>query len=70
MITEVKEFMCPFDCTPSDNDIMLSIEIAKKENCIVRLSWLLKWSGKFERFIYPESTLEDIKNTLPKIYGI
>ena len=70
MIREVKEFMCPFDYTPTDDDIKEAISLAKKNDCVIRLSWLLKWSGKYDRLVYPNSEFEDIKNSLPKFYGL
>jgi len=70
MITEVKEYTCQFDYAPSDDDIKEAIELAKKFNCIIKLSWRLKWSGEYKRFISPTSTFESVKESLPKIYGI
>lgn len=70
MITEVKEFMCDWDHTPSDDDIKECINLAIKYNCIIKLVWRLQYSGEYKRFIYPTSSFESIKESLPKIYGI
>lgn len=70
MITEIKEFTCEFDHTPKDDDILEAISLAKKYECIIKLSWTLKWSGNYYRLITSESKFEDVKNSLPKIYGI
>jgi len=70
MITEVKQYMCPFDTTPKDEDIKDCIELAKQNNCIIHLTWRMKWSGDYGRYIYPHNTFEEIKESLPKIYGM
>lgn len=70
MIKEVKEFMCDFDYTPTDEDIQKCLEIAKRDNCVVKLCWNKKWSGHYSRCIRPEHTFEEIKESLPKIYGM
>ena len=70
MLTEVKTFKCDFDHTPSDDDILECIELAKKYDCVIELTWCLKWSGHYSRYVYKDSTLESVKDTLPKIYGM
>lgn len=70
MITEIKEYSCGFDCTPTDDDILEAISLAKKYECVIKLTWTLKWGGNYYRFITKESNFEDIKNSLPKIYGL
>ena len=70
MLKEVKTFMCDFDCTPTDEDINFCIYHAKANDCIVELKWRMKWSGDYSRYIYSNSTFEQIKESLPKIYGI
>ena len=70
MISEVKRYMCPFDTTPKDDDIEKCIELAKQNDCVIELFWRMKWSGNYSRYIYPESTFDEIKESLPKIYGV
>ena len=70
MITEVKTYATEFNESPSDNDIKECIELAKQYNCVINLVWTLKWSGHFSRYIHPNSTFEDIKNTMPRCYGM
>lgn len=70
MITEVKTYTTEFNESPSDNDIKECIELAKKYNCVINLVWTLKWSGHFSRYIYPNSIFEDIKNAMPRCYGM
>jgi len=70
MIREVKQYMCEFDYTPSVEDIMEAINLANKNNCIIKLVWRLKYSGEYSRFIYPSNTFDDIKKSLPTIYGV
>ena len=40
----VKEYICDGDL-PSDEEILESIEIANKEDCIVKLQWFGSYSG-------------------------
>ena len=71
MLAEVKEYRCvPRGYTPTNDDIIEAIKIAKDTNCIVKISWFVNYNGEYARFIYPESTFEEIKETLPKIYGM
>ena len=70
MIAEVKTYTTEFNESPSDNDIRECIELAKQYNCVINLVWTLKWSGHFSRYIHPNSTFEDIKNTMPRCYGL
>lgn len=70
MLTEVKLYQCEFDRTPTDDDLLKCIEIAKEDDCIVHLQWCLKWSGNYYVQVTKDSTLETIKERLPKIYGI
>ena len=67
MIQEVKVYWCDH---PKDEDITEAMQIAKDNNCIVRLEWFVKYSGHYAARITPESTMEDVKKQIPKVYGI
>lgn len=66
---EIKEYLCD-NQTPSDEEIQQCIKIANKEYCIVKLTWFFPYSGWYNRYIKPKMTFEEVKNTLPTIYGV
>ena len=63
----VKEFICDGDL-PSDEEILKSIEIANKENCIIKLQWFGSYSGWHKIQFNNGATLEKIKEILKKHY--
>ena len=65
----VKEYLCD-NSTPSDEEVKECIEIANKEDCIVRLRWHFPYSGWYERYIKKDMTFEEINDSLPTIYGV
>ena len=65
----VKEYFCDKQ-TPSDEEIMQSVEIANKENCVVKLKWFFPYSGWYDRYIKPGMTFEEVKESLPEVYGV
>lgn len=65
----IKEYLCD-NRTPSDEEIKECIEIAKEENCVVKLKWLFPHNGWHERYIKDDMTFEEIKDTLPTHYGV
>lgn len=58
------------DSTPKDEEIMSAIEIAKREDCFVRLEWFVKYNGWHSIIIDKDSFFETVRNKLPKCYGI
>ena len=70
MITEVKLYQSDFDTVPNDEDLLKCIEIAKKNDCMVQLKWCLKWSGNYYITATKDSTLESLKERMPKTYGL
>lgn len=77
MIYEVRKFYVANNLTPSDDDIREAIEIAKRDNVVVHLTWSgpgWEWYGQehwgYTREITAESTFEEVKESLPKMYGI
>ena len=45
----VKEYQCD-SRTPSDEEINECLDIAEKEDCIVKLRWYFPYSGWYERY--------------------
>ena len=68
MIKPIKEFWC--NGHPSKDDLQECIEIANKEDCIIHLKWFIQYNGWNDRYIHPNSNLEEILDKLPKIYGV
>ena len=57
------------DQTPTLEDIQECVRIADGDDCIVKLLWTVRYSGKFERLIYPGTDPEDFfKNVIPHNY--
>ena len=65
----VKEYLCD-NKKPSDEEIKECIEIANKEDCAVKLKWFYPYNGWHERYIKKDMTFEEVKDSLPKIYGL
>ena len=65
----IKEYVCD-DIRPSDEEILEGIEIANKENCIVRLTWYFPYSGNYKLEIEKGMTIEECKNKLPRCYPV
>ena len=56
---------------PNDEDIIELIEIAKQNlDCQVIIHWYTKYSGWYNRRIYPNDTIETVKERMPKVYGL
>lgn len=68
MIQRRKTYAC--DGTPRDEDVLQAIEIAQRENCQIMLCWHVKWSGNYSVLVKPDSTLESVKEKIPRVYGI
>ena len=56
MLTEVKEYRC--SNTPSDEDINEALTLSKTMNCVIKISWFVKYNGEYARFVRPDSTFE------------
>lgn len=65
----VKEYLCD-NRIPSDEEIKECIEIAKSEDCVVKLKWFFPRNGWHERYIKTNMTFEEIKDSLPTVYGV
>ena len=67
MIKEVKTYICDW---PTDDAVNEALEIVKGQPFAIRLEWIHKWSGKYNVLIEDGDTFDDVKNRLPKIYGL
>ena len=54
---QIKHYKAAF-VTPSDDEIKEGIEIARQNDCIVRIDYFVPYSGLFHLDIYPDSTPE------------
>ena len=65
----IKEYLCDKE-TPSDEEIQECLEIANKEDCIVKLTWFVRYNGWHNLLIKNGMTFEECKSKVPKIYGV
>lgn len=65
----IKNYKCDGQ-TPSNEEIQEGMQIAKAENCIVRLNWFFPYSGHYKLDITSDMTFEDCKDRLPKCYPV
>lgn len=54
----VKEFVTSF-VMPTDDEIREGVRVAKEEDCIVRISYFVPYSGSYTLDITPNSTFEE-----------
>lgn len=64
----IKEFLCD-NKIPSDGEIWECLEIAEKDDCVVKLKWFYPHSGWYQLHIEKGMTFADCKNELPKFYS-
>ena len=65
----VKEYLCD-KSTPSDEEIRECLEIVNKEDCIVKLTWFVRYNGWHKLLIKNGMTFEGCKSKVPKFYGV
>ena len=65
----VKEYLCD-KRTPSDEEIRECLDIVNKEDCIVKLTWFVRYNGWHKLLIKNGMTFEECKDKIPKIYGV
>ena len=65
----VKEYLCDKE-TPSDEEIKECLDIVNKEDCIVKLTWFVRYNGWHNLLIKNGMNFEECKDKLPKIYGV
>lgn len=68
MIQEVKNYKC--DSTPNEQDIQQAISISESTGCLINLYWIKSYSDKYSVIVSPDSTVESIKEKMPKYYCI
>ena len=66
---DIKEYLCD-KRTPSDEEIRECLEIVSKEDCIVKLTWFVRYNGWHNLVIKNGMTFEECKDKLPKFYGV
>lgn len=57
----VKEYICD-NRIPTDDEIIECIDIANKENCIVKLKWFFPYNGWHKLHINENMSFDDCKN--------
>ena len=65
----IKEYLCDKE-TPSDEEIRECLDIVNKEDCIVKLTWFVRYNGWHNLLIKNGMTFEECKDKLPKFYGV
>ena len=65
----IKEYLCDKE-TPSDEEIQECLEIVNKEDCIIKLTWFVRYNGWHNLLIKNGMTFEECKDKVPKIYGV
>ena len=65
----IKEYLCDKE-TPSDEEIKECLEIVNKEDCIVKLTWFVRYNGWRNLLIKNGMTFEECKDKIPKFYGV
>lgn len=68
-MTLVKNYVCDSK-TPTNEEILEAIEIAKRDKCIVKLSWNFPYSGWYSLSIDSTTSFEEAISSLPKIYPV
>ncbi len=68
MLKKKEIYIC--DTIPHDEDIEKGMEIAKENDVLVEIRWHVPYSGWYNVFISSDSEFDDIKNQMPRIYGI
>lgn len=64
----IKDYWC--DNTPTDDEIKAAINIASKDDCVVILRWFVEYNGDYRRVITKDNTFEEVKASLPRVYGM
>lgn len=65
----IKEYLCDKKI-PSDEEIRECLEIVNKEDCIIKLTWFVRYNGWHKLFVKNGMTFEECKDKLPKVYGV
>ena len=65
----IKEYLCD-KRTPSDEEIQECLKIVSKEDCIIKLTWFVRYNGWHNLLIKDGMTFEECKDKIPKFYGV
>ena len=65
----IKEYLCD-DRVPSNEDVKECLEIVNNEDCVVKLTWFVRYNGWHNLIVKNGMTFEDCKNKIPKIYWV
>ena len=65
----VKEYLCDKKI-PSDEEIRECLESVNKEDCIIKLTWFVRYNGCHNLLNKDEMTFEECKSKVPKFYGV
>ena len=65
----IKEYLCDKGI-PSDEEIRECLEIVNKEDCVVKLTWFVRYNGWHNLLIKDGMTFKECKDKLPKFYGV
>ena len=65
----IKEYLCD-KRTPSDEEIRECLEIVQNENCVIKLTWFVRYNGWHNLLIKNGMTFEECKDKIPKFYGV
>ena len=67
----MREFKRYYNETPpKDNELTQILDIAKTEDCYVELTWFVPYSGWYKVIAHPNSTIEELQERVPKMYGV
>ena len=67
MLKKKETYIC--NTIPHDEDIEKGMEIAKENDVVVEIRWQVSYWW-YNLFICSDSEFDDIKNKIPRIYGI
>lgn len=70
MIKEMRTVMVLDHKVPSVDDIAEAILCARENNCLVKIEWCIPFSSKYSRIVNGDSNVQEIKDSLPKVYGV
>lgn len=67
MIKELKTYYC--EDVPTDDDLKEGISIARTQDCLVSIVWAV-YHSSYRVLIQPTDSLANIRDKMPKVYGL
>ena len=65
----IKEYYC--DKTPTHDELLAAHNTCMMDNCIVKLCWYINFHGWEERYIFEDTDIEKLNDSLRHIvYGL